>query len=85
LIARAAGGNLTSLVAKRCQNGGGDRNDEIGCAFKSGIELTRQDTMRFHPIFSSFGQKSSSFGQKRAQTQLNISFISTTRKKHLKL
>jgi hypothetical protein len=46
------------------------------------VELTREDTMRFHPIFSSFGQKAALLVKKAAQTQeLNRSSISTTREK----
>jgi hypothetical protein len=53
---------------------------------KRGMELTRQDTMRFHPIFSSFGQKGSSFGQKKGHKHSwTALYFHHSEKKHLKL
>jgi hypothetical protein len=50
------------------------------------MELTRQDTMRFHPIFSSFGHKSSSFGQKKGtNTVEQLFYFHHWRKKTLEI
>jgi hypothetical protein len=46
------------------------------------MELTRQDTLRFHPTFFLLVKKAALLVNKMAQTQLNSSFISTTRKKN---
>jgi hypothetical protein len=64
-----------------------DGNERAPAAFKSGMELTRLDTTRFDPIFSSFGQKSSSFGHKKGTNTVEqlFYFHHSRRKKTLEI
>jgi hypothetical protein len=56
-----------------------EKNGNSTFSLKSGMELTRQDTMRFHPIFSSFGQK------KGTNTVEQLFYFHHSKKKRLKL